>query len=351
MTDPHKIDPTEQTRPTGDLPPIEPPSGGFLVQLFLIPMVIVGIIVMVWLMFSWLAHMGSSPQDLVRDLKRLNPGSWQKALTLADLLRNPDYDQLKQDPQIARELAGILAEQLDAARLDAEAVKLRVFLCRALGEFRVPEEVLPILLRAAKQETDPVEIDVRRAALEALAIVSTNNGSRELQSNAELTQTLFRASRERSQNSDETESRAELRSTAAFVLGVLGGPESLDRLELLMDDAYPNTRYNAALGLSRHGDVRSRRVLLEMLDPGNLQSAQAEEHEEGKASKRLLVIKNGIRGSKQLAEQNQDDDLSGITHALEAILKSDLKLFNSRAQRGIRIQAEEALIRLRSRKV
>ena len=39
-------------------------------------------------MFSWLARMGSSPEQLVQDLRRLNEASWQKALTLADLLRD-----------------------------------------------------------------------------------------------------------------------------------------------------------------------------------------------------------------------------------------------------------------------
>ena len=350
MSDSEEAARQEPARPKQDLPPIEPPSAGFLLQLFVIPMVIVGIIVMVWLMFSWLAQMGNSPQDLVRDLRRLNKGSWQKALTLADLLRNPDYDQLKQDPQIARELAEILTGQLDAGRTDSESVSLRVFLCRALGEFRVSEEVVPVLLRAAVQEVDLVEIDVRRSALEALAIIATNNDPHELQSNAELIQVLLQASSERSPNNDEMQARAELRSRAAYALGTLGGDVSLDRLELLMDDAYPNTRYNAALGLARHGDVRSHRVLLEMLDPNNLESAHAEEHEVGKATKRLLVMKNGIRGSMQLAEQSQDDDdLSEITGALKAVLESDLKLFNSRARRGLRIQAEEALIFLKSR--
>ncbi len=76
------------------LPPIEPPSASFLVQLFVIPMIIVGIIVVVWLMFSWLAHMGSNPHELVRDLKKPNEASWQRALTLADLLRNPAHEDL-----------------------------------------------------------------------------------------------------------------------------------------------------------------------------------------------------------------------------------------------------------------
>src|SRR5688572_9788255 len=77
------------------LPPVEPPNARFLIQLFLIPLIIVMIIVAVWLMFSWLAHLGSDPKTLITDLKRLNQSSWQKAMTLADLLRNPEHDVLK----------------------------------------------------------------------------------------------------------------------------------------------------------------------------------------------------------------------------------------------------------------
>lgn len=348
MSEPNSTPDLEPARKT-ELPPVEPPSAGFLIQLFVIPMMIVLIIVLVWLMFSWLAHMGSNPRELVRDLKRLNEASWQRALTLADLLRNPDYDELKRDPELAAELAQILEDQLDAGRRDAESVKLRVFLCRALGEFHVPSEVLPVLLKAATHEEDLTDIDVRRTALEALAILGTNNSTRELQANDELMQALLGASRERTQNSEERPLRAELRSTATYVLGVLGGQQSLDRLEVLMDDAYANVRYNAALGLARYGDIRSQRVLLEMLDPMNEQSAQSEQHEAGKLSKRLLVIKNGIRGAKQLAEQNQEDELSQLSRALETILESDLHMFNSRVRGGIRINAEDALIELRSR--
>ena len=74
------------TAPEDNLPPVQPPTAGFLMQLFVVPMVIVVVIVMVCLMFNWLAHLGTQPQDLVNDLSKLNAGSWQKALTIANML-------------------------------------------------------------------------------------------------------------------------------------------------------------------------------------------------------------------------------------------------------------------------
>ena len=35
------------------LPPVEAPTGSFILQLFLIPLVIVTMVVLLWLMFSW----------------------------------------------------------------------------------------------------------------------------------------------------------------------------------------------------------------------------------------------------------------------------------------------------------
>ena len=84
---------TEPTRrvvsPDDSLPPVEPPSAAFLVQLFLVPALIVGIIVFVWLAFHWLAQLGNDPEGYVRALKRPSEGRWQAALNLANDLRGP----------------------------------------------------------------------------------------------------------------------------------------------------------------------------------------------------------------------------------------------------------------------
>ncbi len=58
--------------PDQQLPPVKPPSPAFLMQLFFIPLIIVTIIVMVWLMFSWLAHMGTKPEQL-------QPPTWKSS--------------------------------------------------------------------------------------------------------------------------------------------------------------------------------------------------------------------------------------------------------------------------------
>jgi HEAT repeat protein len=332
----------------GTYPTVQPPSATFILQLFVIPLVIVSIIVMVWLMFSWLAHMGSNPRDMVQDLKKLDEVSWQRALTLADVLRNSEYDELKDDTDMSGELAAVLQEQLDAVSDEEQAIKLRMFLCRALGEFRTAN-VIPVLVTAANPERESADLDVCRAALQALAVYTSHQDG-EYKNRDKVLKTVLEASRARSDGGTDKKSYDELRSTAAFVLGVLGGTESLDRLALMLNDAHANTRYNAALGLARQGDGRSIPLLLEMLDPANDESAENEPTESAKSSKRLAVIKNGIQGAAKLAERNPQLQIKELISALEAVIDSKLPLFHARVRHGIRIRAQETLLIIRARK-
>jgi HEAT repeat protein len=342
--------PAKSDPPSELLPPVSPPSAGFILQLFLIPMMIVMIIVMVWLTFSWLAHMGSDPKDLVAGLKKGNKKSWQDAGTLGDLLRNPQMEHLKYDRALAAELAAELELQIKAGHNDPNSIMLRMFICRALGEFRVADG-LPALITAATTERDAekiepekgednrtlTELDVRRAALEAIALLANNLEGDQLSKDRALLDVLKKASTERGDPQKDERLRAELRSTAAFALGVIGGNEALDQLERILDDAYANARYNAATGLARHGDLRAKRVLLgEMLDPTNPYVVEGEQHESEKKYKRTLVLMNGIRATQSLAEKNSADDMRDLQQRLEELAKSDLP-------NSVRLAAQEVL--------
>jgi hypothetical protein len=307
------------------LPRVEPPGAGFILQLFLIPLLIVVIIVSVWLAFSWLAHLGSDPHELVDDIARGDKYGWQKAATLADLLRNREYDHLKTDAKLAGKLAAALGTKIDEGddgySDDAliERQRLRIFLCRALGEFRT-EVVVPVLLKAAETQRKEEEVAVRRAAVQALAILAGNLGPEKLRRRADVLQVLRRASQERPSSGDDADNAyAELRSNAAFALGMLGGPEALDRLELVLGDSYANARYNAATGLARHGDVRANSVLAEMLDPLNEAAVSSEESPAEKDWKRSLIHVNAMKAIDLLREANPEADLSELVPALETL--------------------------------
>ena len=367
--------PLTESKPEGPLqplPPVQPPTAGFLLQLFLIPLVIVTIIVMVWLLFSWLAHMGTNPQDLVRDIGKVNDGSWQRAYNLAELMRKPQYQHLKKDPKLAQELAGTLTSlrssrperKRDASsetdvdrkkRKDSaydNRVKLEVFLCRVLGEFEIRDGV-PALVEAARPEStnDPEGFAVRIAALGALAVQAGQPDSKSLQDEPGLMETVIDASKERGDGEYGGEEFDKLRSAAAFTLGMLESNEASERLAQMLDDPNANVRYNAALGLARHGDTRALPVLGEMLDPTNTAALEDPDTEgagkeallaSGKSWKQVSVMTNAIRGARMLVAKHPGGDYAQLISWLEQIEKSDLIDRVKLDAKDLRLELDEA---------
>jgi HEAT repeat protein len=297
-----------------DLPPVEPPSAGFLVQLFLVPAIIVGIIVCVWLAFHWLAQLGNDPQAAVRALRRNTEGRWQAALNLANDLRGPGGAKLKADEALAGELASVLADEVKSGRPiggghSAEQSRtLCVYLCRALGEFAVPGAAPPLVARA--EATDQPEI--ARAAVEALAVLATNLGAagKEFGDTAAVAATVTGATR--SEDSG-------LRSSAAFALGVVGGAEARDRLQVLCGDLDDDVRANAALGLARLGDPAAYETLAEMLALPDVATRPGDDESQAARYKRAMVVVNAIKGVGLLVDDSGEPPPEQISAALERL--------------------------------
>ncbi len=130
--------------PEDNLPPVQPPSAGFLVQLFVVPMVIVVVIVMVCLMFNWLAHLGTQPRDLANDLARLNAGSWQKALTIANMLTDRRNQELRQDQQLAATIGGYPIGRIGGGRYDTRTDQAANLSLSSTGGLRMRRRVARI---------------------------------------------------------------------------------------------------------------------------------------------------------------------------------------------------------------
>jgi len=284
-------DPTRRTVTQDDsLPPVEPPSAAFLVQLFLVPAIIVGIIVAVWLAFHWLAQLGNDPEGYVRTLRRANEGRWQAALNLANDLRGPGGGALKGDAKLAADLAGILSDEVASGRAKLgghageQSRTLSGYLCRALGEFAVPEAVAPLVERA-RDTGDP---ETARAAVEAIAVLTTNLSAAgtALPDRSVVTDALLAASR-----SDDPG----LRSAAAFTLGVVGGADADERLELLVGDAADDVRYNAAIGLARQGREAGYATLAEMLTLPDAPAEPGDEAAQSQRYRRALIVVNALK--------------------------------------------------------
>lgn len=346
--------------PADVLPSVEPPSVTFLLQLFLIPLLIVSIIVAVWMMFSWAAQSGTSPRELAREIAAGGNGSWQKAVTLAQLLSSGDAsaEKLKDDPDFCKSMADVLAKELKTrltdSKEDEQRVESRMYLARVLGEFR-SFEGLPTLLEAAKNDQSDVDINVRLAALEGLAVFAKNVGPEKLREDTEVMKTLDLCSRATDENtmpvpgaSPDYRPRGEIRGAAAFTLGVLGGKPALDRLAEMLDDAYPNVRYNATSGLCRWGDPRAVKGLREMLKPDNIQAGSDERHETEREAKRLEVLRTGIESARRWNERRASNvDSEPVIQLLKTLSESDFATFKSSAAKGV-IQplARETILRI-----
>lgn len=309
-------DPSKSPRPMSPdqlLPPVEPPSAGFLVQLFLVPGLIVAIIVGVWLTFHWLAHLGQDPQAYVRTLRRDNEGRWQAALNLANDLRGPGGAALKADTTLAGELGRILEDESKSGRTGEQSQMLRVYLCRALGEFTIPEALAPLVSRAG----DTSQPQVARAAVEAIAVLSSNlTIAGTMPAGREVTDAIVAASR-----SDD----AAVRSAAAFTLGVVGtkgaGPAD-DRLQALLADANDDVRYNTALALARLGDDDCLDTLEEMLSLPDEPPTNPEARDDvaqSKRYKRALVVLNALRGLALLVDSTNAPPPEAILAKVKAL--------------------------------
>ncbi len=306
--------PRRAISPDDALPPVEPPSASFLVQLFLVPAIIVGIIVTVWLAFHWLAQLGNDPQAYVRQLRRNTEGRWQAALNLANDLRGPGGAKLKADPALAGELASILESEVVSGRPvggghSAEQSRtLCIYLCRALGEFVVPDAAPPLMARA-KAIDQP---EIARAAVEALAVLATNLAAvdKGFTDPGSVTGAVLDATEAQDQG---------LRSSAAFALGVVGGGEARERLEVLCNDVNDDVRYNAAFGLARLGGTAAWETLAEMLSLPDIAVKPGDDEAQADRYKRAMVVVNALKGVGLLVDDTAEPPPERITAAVAGL--------------------------------
>ncbi len=133
--DPFRVSSGDQARAgtLPDLPPVEPPSAGFVVQLFVIPAAVVVVVIIVWLLFGKLAGGERDATEYVRQLRSQN-ANWRLAFELASLIQHDG--KIGSDPVLLGELSDLLSHDLDQPDADP---KLMQYLALTLGAFRTLE--------------------------------------------------------------------------------------------------------------------------------------------------------------------------------------------------------------------
>ena len=296
------------------LPPVEPPSAGFIVQLFLVPAMIVAAVIGLYLLFGKLAAGDTDWRQLVSDIKSDNPNvRWRAALNLAEGLdadesRGLEGQQLASIPEIATALNDLTIQQLKSTLRNEEQKQQLAFLLKALGRMDAVEQIRPAL-KASLDQTQ--ETEIRKQALQAVAMIAGRKSKKEPLTDQELIDAVISAS----ESPDPV-----LRQHGAFAMGLIGGPSGESRLGELLEDPDEMTRINAAIGFARQGSPRGLDVFRQVLKQSANWPAQPNGPKDVEASfERQLILRNTLLAIEQLGPTLGDQDRTELTAALKEL--------------------------------
>jgi hypothetical protein len=211
------------------LPPVAPPSGKFILQLFLVPGLIVSVAVGLLLLSQWILGTPRSPTKLLKGLDDPNPEvRWRTAADVAQLL--PRDEKLATDAWFALEVTDRLQ--------------------KALAENKISERVRREQLSEKKSDLPPIPKPLQTEREFILYLISCL-GSFEVPVGAPLLSELAAGD----QPAADGEAAFRRRARAAWSLLVLGG--NLKKFDKLSDE-----RKGAILGTLREeaagGGARAR---------------------------------------------------------------------------------------------
>ena len=282
-----------------DLPPVEAPSAGFIVQLFVIPAIVVFVVILVWLLFGKLAGGERDAMSYVEILRSPN-ANWRAAHELASLIQNDP--KLANDPRLLGELTDLLAHDLDRD----DNPELTKFVALSLGAFHTLDAEL-----SGGRKIDPLATLAR--ALEPKQPVTVRI--------AAAMSIAKQAAREEGKLDDPVAVKAlgaaahdaepAVRQVAVYALGFCGGEPAAQSLRECLNDEDRDVRYNAACALARQGDPAASGILREMLSSVALGQVIAAPTETEKRSKiefleleALQSLQTSLgRGKLELAEK------------------------------------------------
>jgi hypothetical protein len=315
-----------------DLPPVQPPSAGFIIQLFVVPGLIVLAIVGVWLLFGKLATGEQDWRGLVVELQHPNAHRrWRAASGLAQMVKADREmgavgQHLSRNREIAQALADVLGSEVKRGGQSDDDVKYETFLAETLGRFDLPDIVVPPLEQAMQPGIDR---EVRKNAIWAVAVMAERSERDGDPLNVPgLIDELTAVSRD-----DDPL----IRQIGAFTLGFFSEVNARSRLEVMIEDSDAATRINAAIALVRHGDARGAGVFRDVLKS----AADPKEPGSDVEFEQFLSLKNCIIAVDRAAGALSAEERQNLASLLEPIAAGF-------REPGIRIAAKSALSTLRA---
>jgi hypothetical protein len=309
-----------------ELPPVEPPTAGFILQLFVIPAVIVAVLIVVVALFGKLAEGTRDATTYVEAIRSGNANvRWRAAYELANLIRNER--KLAEDPRLLGELTRTLDDELALPAPDEATTQ---YLAAALGTFRTsraesssgrPVNPFTTLSRALAAGRP---IAVRVAAAESLARLAANESERP--EHPDALAALAAAARD---------GEPELRQRAVFALGFYGGGPAREALRRATEDEDRFVRYNAANALTRQDDEAAEPVLREMLSTVDLTEMVRTENEAETQHRVESIQLEALAALQEAAKAGHPERAHAVRREVVALRESPLA--------GVRMQAEALL--------
>jgi len=209
------------------------------VQFFLIPLLVVGATVLVYVGFRSLLSEGRTAEEYLTDIR--SGGSnrrWPAAYELSRLMADPAFVE-REGAKLAPELTKAFAESGN------DDPRVRQYLALTLGRLTppIPAEARTLLVGALNDQDSQTRI----SAIWALG--STGDAS-------------AAADIERQYQSED----AGVRKMAVYALGSMPIGTGNDILVKALEDGQADVQWNAAIALARHGRHESVPVLQRMLD-------------------------------------------------------------------------------------
>jgi HEAT repeat protein len=212
-------------------------AGRLIARFFLLPLLVVGAAVGIFLVFNLMTFERRSPRDYLQEVRGGAANRrWQAAFELSRSLPNlPPEERAALTAETLRIFEGLSPRRPDD-------VPVRRYLALVLGRLG-ERSAVPVLLAAARDE-DP---DTRLYAVWALGRIGDP--------------AAFETVLETSRSED-----AGARKMAAYVLGQLGDARAIPRLRVLAEDRTADVRWNAAIALAELRDPSGLPVLRTMID-------------------------------------------------------------------------------------
>ncbi len=326
-----------------DLPVVEPPSAGFILQLFLVPGLIVAAVIGVWALFG---QISSSEQDWRHQIVEMRSNNehrrWRGANGLAQMLRadielGKDGQQLSRNPAIAKELTELLKDLLDEPASDKELISQQSFVTTTISWLDLHDIVIPVLLSAADPKRDEI---VRADAIRSLVRIAGRADEAGVKlKRSKLTDALLEYSQDRTPL---------MRQLCAYTLGLVDGTGVDQRLRVMAEDDDPNTQVNAAIALARRGSTAGLpvfyRVMKEAPKPVNPKLMPGETLAERKAeaerqeSMNAVALINVLKALEELYPKMESEEKNEARELMRPIADGfDIVAIRMRAKETLRV--------------